>query len=434
MGHLLRSLAVIAVLVASAAPLAAFEGPTQSAGGSKKAPAKGSSAAKKGKAAAEKKDDKAAATAQRMLDTGVSAYGAGKTNQAIRAFDTVISGGTLNSRQMARALYYRGLSYRKKSNPARAIADLSAAAWIKDGLSASEQQEAMSNRAAAYRDAGITNVPAAAQPTGVAGGSFGVGGWQTAASPQSAAPAPAASAPASAPQTTTPQTTPPQTATYAPARPPPPPQQTSSSSSSSSGGIGGFFSSLFGGGSSNSDVTTASIHEQPAPAPATSVWIQTTTPSSPQPAAQAAPSPAQTAAAAPRPPPPPQAAPVQRPAPQAAPQAGNHGVRSKTKTQVSAAAPPAVAPPKKAPAASGKYHVQVAAVRSRDEAYALSVRLLSQHRSELGSRRPEVEQKVMGSMGVFYRVSVGPYASAAESQRLCGSLRASGFDCLIITQ
>jgi hypothetical protein len=78
--------------------------------------------------------------------------------------------------------------------------------------------------------------------------------------------------------------------------------------------------------------------------------------------------------------------------------------------------------------------VQVASVRSRSEAYALSVRLVSQHGSEFGARRPAVEETVIGSMGTFYRVSVGPYASAQEPQQLCGSLRASGYDCLVITQ
>jgi cell division septation protein DedD len=114
--------------------------------------------------------------------------------------------------------------------------------------------------------------------------------------------------------------------------------------------------------------------------------------------------------------------------PQAAP------VPFATQTQVSAVAPPIVEQPQAQGAPTGKYHVQVAAVRSRSEAYALSVRLLSQHASELGSRKPEVDQTVIGSMGTFYRVKVGPYASAEESQQLCGSLRASGFDCLITTQ
>ena len=97
-------------------------------------------------------------------------------------------------------------------------------------------------------------------------------------------------------------------------------------------------------------------------------------------------------------------------------------------------APPVVNQPAPSTAPSGKYHVQIAAVRSRSEAYALSVRLLSQYGGEFGSRRPAVKETVIGSMGTFYRVSVGPYASERETAQLCGSLRANGFDCLVITQ
>jgi cell division septation protein DedD len=95
----------------------------------------------------------------------------------------------------------------------------------------------------------------------------------------------------------------------------------------------------------------------------------------------------------------------------------------------------AVAPPPQATAApSGSVHLQVAAVRSRDEAYALAVRLTSQYGSQLGLRRPQVDQTVIGSMGTFYRVRVGPFASAHDSEPLCGAIRSSGFDCLVITQ
>ncbi|HEX9882054.1 MAG TPA: SPOR domain-containing protein [Hyphomicrobium sp.] len=406
MGHLLRSLAVVAALVAGALPLGAFEGPAQSAAGSKTAPAKGTEA--KNGAAPAKAEDKAATTTQRMLDSGVAAYEAGKTDQAIRAFDKAISGGGLANQQMARALYYRGLSYRKKGEPALAIPDLTSAVWLKDGLSPSDRQEAIANRAAAYHDAGVADAPPVSQPAGVAGASFGADGWQTDMSGSAATPGSSASVSAAPPPTSGPASAP-QTATYIP-RPPPPPQ----TSSGSSGGVGGFFSSItnmFGGGSSsssNGEVTTPSTAQSP-PATATSAWTQTTEIATPGPAAQPAPPLVPQPAAAPKP--------------------------FATQTQVVAVSPPLpVARPQNAAAPAGKYHVQVAAVRTRSEAYALSVRILSQYGGELGARRPEVEQTVIGSMGTFYRVRVGPYASSEESERLCGTLRPSGFDCLVITQ
>jgi cell division septation protein DedD len=102
-------------------------------------------------------------------------------------------------------------------------------------------------------------------------------------------------------------------------------------------------------------------------------------------------------------------------------------------TQVAAA--PHAETPAAAPAEpAGKFHVQVAAVRTRSEAYALAVRLVSQYSSELGGRKPQVDDTVIGSMGTFYRVRLGPYASAEEPKHLCGSLRSSGFDCLVVAQ
>ncbi len=349
-----------------------------------------------------------------MLDTGVSAYNSGKVDQAIRAFDTAIRNGGLSNQQMASALYYRGMAYRKKGKPALAIPDLTSAVWLNDGLTFAQRQDAMNARAAAYNDAGVSDVPAA-NPVG--GNTLGGTGWQTAMTdspatasapaPVSSPPPPQASAPVSAPQT----------AAYVPARPPPPPPPETSSGSSG----GGFFSSItnmFGGGSSSSappksEVTTSSI-VPPPPAPAVSAWSQSTQ-------VAAAPAPAQPA-------PPPAAAPPPPPVQQAAP------ARVAPQTQVAAVAPPIINKPAPSTVPSGKYHVQIAAVRSRSEADALSVRLISQYGSEFGPRRPAIKETVIGSMGTFYRVSVGPFASEKETARLCGSLRSNGFDCLVITQ
>ncbi|MEE8252979.1 MAG: SPOR domain-containing protein, partial [Hyphomicrobium sp.] len=107
-------------------------------------------------------------------------------------------------------------------------------------------------------------------------------------------------------------------------------------------------------------------------------------------------------------------------------------------TQVAAATPPVVAAqpskPKVTSAPSGKYRLQVAAVRSRSEADAVAASLMQKYGSKLGQRRPVVDEAVIGSMGTFYRVRVGPYANAKEPQQLCGTLRTSGFDCLVVTQ
>jgi tetratricopeptide (TPR) repeat protein len=376
-----RILLVLATLTAGALPVAAFDGPTQNQAGAAKAEAPDSKS-------------KAVTQSEKLLERGIAAYEADKATQAIRAFTTAINSGSLASPQMARALYYRGLAYSKRGKSGQAISDLTSAVWIKDGLNQAEQQQALQARGAAYRAAGISDVPALDVAPSVASGAPASGGgdaWQTA---MGGSPAGAGwSAPPSPPAlAATPAT------------------QPAPSSSSSGGGITGFFSNLFGGGSSSSDatssqdeaVTTSSIGNEATAVPATTSWSQTTqvAPAEPEQARVAAPPPA---AAAPLP----------------------------QQMQVAAVAP---APSSQPSAPAGAYHIQVASLRSRNDAYALSVRLLSQYGSQFGTRRPQVDEKVIGSMGTFYRVRVGPYASDDEPRALCSTLHANGLDCMIVTQ
>jgi cell division septation protein DedD len=196
------------------------------------------------------------------------------------------------------------------------------------------------------------------------------------------------------------------------AAPTPPPATTASVPADqppqSTGGVGGFFNSIgnfFTGGSSSAPnandgaVTTSSITPpapQPTPAPApvsdTGGW---------SPTAQAAPG----------------------------PEVGSAFV---TKVSTSGKGAPSEKVAARAP--SGKFRLQVAAVRSRSEADALAAKLLANHGSELGPRQPEISEAVLGNMGTFYRVRIGPYADAKEPLQLCGGLRSSGFDCLVVTQ
>jgi hypothetical protein len=85
-------------------------------------------------------------------------------------------------------------------------------------------------------------------------------------------------------------------------------------------------------------------------------------------------------------------------------------------------------------AAGGKYKLQVAAVRSRDEAERLTQSLQSYPGVRDGLVTTQIDETVIGSMGTFYRVRLGPYATAAEPNQLCKTLRPQGFDCLVVTQ
>jgi tetratricopeptide (TPR) repeat protein len=404
MGNVARILAALAILAASALPLTAFDGPTQTTAPKKKAGAanKPGDAADQEQAAAGDDKQKIAEIAKRTLEAAIKAYESGKADEAIKGLDAALRAG-LSGQQIARALYYRGLANRKLGKPGLAISDLTSALWLKDGLVGADRDAALKNRAAAYQEAGISSVPDVPQSSNSVADATTTNptGWQTAMSNSPGAPAAAATTPAAAAAT-------PASAPAAPA-----PQ--------TSGGIGGFFSSIgsiFGGGSSSTPapnandgaVTTSSISPpapQPAPAPA------------PAPAAVAAPAAApaswgdttQVKTAAPGP---------------------DVGTAFVTKVSTSSNE----SKPEKAAARepSGKFRLQVAAVRSRSEAAALAAKLMADHGSELGPRQPEISEAVLGNMGTFYRVRIGPYADAKEPQQLCGGLRSSGFDCLVVTQ
>jgi cell division protein FtsN len=409
-----------------------------------------------------KDKNKAAETAARMLDAGIKAYEAGKIKDAVRLFDTLLQGGSITHPQMAQALYYRGLARRKDNKPGLAISDLTAAIWLKDGLGPSEKQEAMRQRVAAYQEAGIGDVPDFGPPPD--------SGSTYAGAIPSAAPAPPGSS-GGAPWQTAMGATAPPPAAYAAA---PPPQAARPTSSGSSGGIGGFFSSVTnfftgGPGSTGSpppapaaaappaapaaypgDVTTASI-SQPKPGPSVSdSWSQAASPGAPPPAQSAGAEslPWQHATAAPQPAQPPagsqgEALPwsTSGPASTAAP-AGYAAPPAPVAAASPVAATPVAATPAAAkaaaPAASyvplkGKYKIQVGAVRTREEADLMVAKLLTEHGGELGGRDPKIDQAPIGNMGTFYRVRVGPYASASEPKTLCGALKTSGFDCLVVT-
>lgn len=361
-----------------------------------KASAKGAAAkgARKGAPPAAADADGAAkkdpAVALRSLEAGIKSYEIGKLEPAVQQLTSALAGG-LPSQQMARALYYRGLAFRKQAKPAQAISDLTSAIWLKGGLADAERANAIESRAAAYREAGLGD-PApiaadasrtAAAPAATPAAAPGTG-WQ-AATAASGATSPRLSAAAAAAQTD------------APSAPPAP--------SAGSAGVGSFFSGLFGGSSTASSATpapstTASTRAGSAPVTATSSWGDATSVAG-----------AKGRIAAP-------AAVAPAPAPNA---------------KVAAAAPAAAVAPA-APAYKGKYRLQVAAVRSRAEADALAQKLKQAHGTAIGGREPAIEQSVIGAMGTFYRVRVGPYADANEPRQLCARIKPDGFDCLVVTQ
>lgn len=323
------------------------------------------------------------ANAEKSLDAAANALDGGKAEQVIQQINSLMSGARLQGRSMGRALYLRGAAYHKQNKPAQAIADLTSALWLKGGLSDADRLAALALRSEAYRQAGLDDLAEAdARKAGRTSG-------QTA----SAAPSQAPVGNAQSTRTSEPTS-----------------RSSAAQQPDSSGGVSGFFSNLFGGSPNAASVPTASANlprdagrpasssRQPSVGDAWSTTVES------KPAARA-----------------------RQPA----------SVREET-----AAIPPkeeAVLKPANGAASSvakphGRYRLQVAAVRGQTEAQAVAARLKKDYAALLAGREPEVDATVIGNMGTFYRVRIGPFADAAESGTLCAKLRGIGLDCLIMTE
>ncbi|RUP10475.1 MAG: SPOR domain-containing protein [Hyphomicrobium sp.] len=393
----------------------------KSKSGSKAAQAQGPQSGQGGDGSDAEQKAAATAAAHKAYDAGLKEYAAGRYQNAIGQLTIAVKAGVLSTSEMAKALYTRGLAYKRDNKAGLAISDLTSAIWLKNGLSPSDQKSAAAERSEAYRMAGLADTgttpdrpavvatPAAPAATGAnvvanpapgpnagsaglsaaaiaeaagkqnSGGSGSGDGTSATITRQDASSAQSDSSLQSGASATVSDGS-------APAQAP------SGSSfgqtvSAIPGNVSGFFSNMFGGGSSaatpppaaSGTVTTAST----APtAPETSSWSNATT----------------VAAGAPK------------------------------ATKV------ALAETKSNPVATkGKYKIHIAALRSRAEAEQLAQNLVAQHGADLSNHVPTVDEAVIGSMGTFYRVRIGGYASQDEPRGLCNKLRSSGLDCLVVT-
>ncbi len=103
-------------------------------------------------------------------------------------------------------------------------------------------------------------------------------------------------------------------------------------------------------------------------------------------------------------------------------------------TQVAAITPvlpvATAAPPVVLQAAPPPVHIVVGEVRSPSEAFALSIRLISQRGAALGPRKPEIMHATMANGEILYRLRLGPYAAVSDALAMCQSLRDSGYACI----
>lgn len=88
-------------------------------------------------------------------------------------------------------------------------------------------------------------------------------------------------------------------------------------------------------------------------------------------------------------------------------------------------------PPSTVRAATGAYLVQVGAFRSDDEANAMWTRMEGKLGDYMSGKAPDVERADLGEKGVYYRLRIGPFASADDARTYCEGLKTRGQDCLV---
>ncbi len=106
--------------------------------------------------------------------------------------------------------------------------------------------------------------------------------------------------------------------------------------------------------------------------------------------------------------------------------------RAPTRLASNTAAQTDTAAPAERSSSSGRYVIQIAAFRSREEALSRYTRLKRRHASLLAPYTSFVQRADLGDRGVYYRLRLGPIAEKSGASELCRSLLAAGEkDCLV---
>lgn len=382
------------------------------------------------------------------LKSGAASLAAGKYDAAIRQLSAAINAGTASPGDAAKALYLRGIAYRKMGEPARAAADLGAAIWL--GLPEADRVKALVNRGLAFKAAGLSKESEAefasarkvggsrevdqliADGGGTPEGAAAIAAFSTEVrlegQPSTSSPPPRSSWLPSFGRGNTSDAAP---------QPEPPPTRTASASPQASaptnkpaaGAPGAWSTSV----ASEQQQTSSSSGGNRL-----TRWFGSRTDASPAAPPPAAPAPApaaETAAASPPPSKPPSAPPAAAAssswstttANQDASSAGGSESKRSWRLFGRTAEADQAAQPAAPSSAAGGYRLQLATSRSEEEAKALWKKV-SQSQG-LGGMAPEIEKVDIGNFGTFYSLKIGPFPDKAQSLKVCNALKRSGIDC-----
>jgi SPOR domain len=395
------------------------------------------------------------------LKNGAASLAAGKYDTAVRQFSATINADNVAPGEAAKALYLRGIAYRKLNQPSRAIADFGAAMWL--GLPEGDRVKALVNRGLAYQSAGLANQGQAdialarksggevdqliAEGGASAEGAASVAAFSTSVTPESqGSSAPAAAAPASETPARTASTSGQWTTTA----------NAETGETSSSNRVSRWWGSLTGSSSSEQRPAESPpptpAHAKPPSAPSTG-WGAQTQAGEAAAASAAPPAPStgwgaqtqQTASATE-----PTSAPPAPTSPARAPSTGWGAQTQGGETVVASDASPsgsrwsrwfsksAEAETPAAPAAAtapvgGSFQLQLATSRSEAEAQALWKKVSSENQ-QVAAAQPLIEKVNIGNFGTFYSLKIGPFTDKAESLKVCSALKRNGVDCSLVTQ
>ncbi|MGH7094874.1 MAG: SPOR domain-containing protein, partial [Stellaceae bacterium] len=112
------------------------------------------------------------------------------------------------------------------------------------------------------------------------------------------------------------------------------------------------------------------------------------------------------------------------------------GIRPAEPGRKPLAAAPAARPQPAAPpireVRGGRYRVQLASLRTPDEARTEWQRLKRRYPDLLGRLTADAVRADLGQRGVWYRVEAGGFANAATARRLCRELKGRHLGCSIV--
>lgn len=82
----------------------------------------------------------------------------------------------------------------------------------------------------------------------------------------------------------------------------------------------------------------------------------------------------------------------------------------------------------------GSFLIQLAAFRSQDSAEAAWAKMSASKPQIYAGARKRIQRADLGAKGVFYRLRVGSFAERAEAAAFCDAVKASGDNCIVVSE